>query len=292
MPQLEQELSNVCVDACLKTIAYNANYKGRAVNVLLSFVPFQKGCVDVQSLLLLLKDQIITKFVMSYKEVQKHYQRKDRLEADKQLYEKALRKITKNTAKGKLGELLLYLFLEKFFSAPKILSKISNLSDSEDQVKGADAVHAQYIGSNLILFLGESKLWATYSGACADAVKSIKTTLGDYQTEFDLIETGIDFPNIDDDLEEEILTVLHPYNGSSINIHTPCFIGFNSDICRNVYSEKQYQTKYLAAAQNRINTFFKKAEGHLDFDKLSLILLPFRSVDDFTKQFIKTLGIR
>jgi hypothetical protein len=294
MTLLEQELSHIDISECLKTIEYDAYYNGRNVDVLLSFIPFQNGCIDTDKFLKVIKDQIIIKFVITYREIQKHYRRKDSIEADKDLYDKAIRKITRNTAKGKLGELLLYLFLEKYFFAPKILSKISSLDDNETHVKGADAVHAQYVEGNLVLYLGESKLWKKYNGACSDAVDSIKTTLYDYQSEFDLIETNIDFPKINEDLEIEILNILNPYKtmGKGLNIHTPCFIGFDSSICKSIFSEEDYRKKYITSVQNKIDTFFHKATKCLDIDKITLILLPFESIDAFTEQFVKHLGIK
>ncbi|MEI6154539.1 MAG: DUF1837 domain-containing protein, partial [Deltaproteobacteria bacterium] len=224
-------------------------------------------------------------------EIRKHYKRKDKVLAARDLYDKAIRKITRGTAKGKIGELLLYLFLEKVFSAPKIISKIASLDDSNTHVKGADAVHAQYLEGNLVLYLGESKLWKRYGDACSDAVKSIETTLGDFQGEFDLIETNIDFPNIDEALETEIISILHPYNKKAFDIHTSWLIGFDSSICKGVSSEEDYKTKYIAVAQNKIDIFYGKAAATLDIDKITLILLPFESIDSFTEQFIEVTGI-
>ena len=294
MSRLEQELSGIDISSCLQTIDYRASYKGIRVDVLLTFIPFRNGCIDTASFLSLIKDQIITNFVITYKEIQKQYQRKDKIPGDKYLYNKAIRKITPYTAKGKLGELLLYLLLEKYFNAPKIFSKISNLDDVNTQVKGADAVHAQYEDNELFLYLGESKLWKSFGGASTSAVKSIRSTIQDYQGEFDLIETNIDFPNITNELEKEIISILNPYEcpEKSPTIHTPCFIGFDSSICRDLSSENEYQKRYTRAVQKRIDTFYSKAIVNLDINKITLILLPFESIDDFTDQFISILGIK
>jgi hypothetical protein len=293
MSLLEKELSGIDISSCLRTIGYDAYYNGTCVDVLLTFIPFRNGCIDTARFLSLVKDQIITNFIITYKEIQKQYQRKDKLEADRYLYNKAIRKITRDTAKGKLGELLLYLLLEKYFNAPKIFSKISNLDDSHTHVKGADAVHAQYKDNDLFLYLGESKLWKRFGDASTSAVTSIMSTLQDYQGEFDLIETNIDFPNMTDKLAEEIISILNPYEcmDKSPIIHTPCFIGFDSSICKDLYSEDEYQERYTRIAQNKIDTFYNKAIGNLDINKITLILLPFKSIDDFTDQFISILGI-
>jgi len=293
MSLLEKELSGIDISSCLRTIGYSAHYKGIRVDVLLTFIPFRNGCIDTASFLSLIKDQIITNFVITYKEIQKQYQKKNKSAADEYLYNKAIRKITRNTAKGKLGELLLYLLLEKYFNAPKIFSKISNLDDSNTHVKGADAVHAQYKDNNLFLYLGESKLWKRFGDASARAVTSIISTLQDYQGEFDLIETNIDFPNMTDKLAEETISILNPYEcmDKSPIIHTPCFIGFDSSICKDLSSEDEYQKRYTLAVQKKIDTFYSKATVNLDIDKITLILLPFKSIDDFTDQFISILGI-
>lgn len=293
MSQLEQELSHIDISGCLNTVDFETTHNGKKVDVILSYAPWNNGNIDTHSLLLLIKDQIVRKFIITYQEVLKHYSRKDKIEADKDLYAKAIRKITSSTAKGKLGELLLYIFIELFFKAPKILSKLSSLDDPECHVKGADAVHAQFVDGNLVLYLGEAKLWKEYSGACGDAVKSIETTLQDYKVEFDLIESYIDFPNMTEDFETEIINILHPYENPDTPpiIHTPCFIGFESSICKDIKSEEHYISKYKGAAQQRINTFYDKAIKVLDIDKITLILLPFESVDDFTDQFVSVLGI-
>jgi len=293
MTRLEQELSHININDCLNTVEYDSWYRDTAVKVILTYIPYRDGRISIDNFLKLIKDQIIVNFVINYKEIQKQYQRKDKLAGDKYLFDKAARKITRTTAKGKLGELLLYLLIEKYLQAPKIFSKISLLSDRNTHVKGADAVHAQYIDGDLVLYLGESKLWKYYSSACTDAVESIKTTLQEYEDEFDLIETHINFPNNNEDLERAILATLNPYDetGQSAIIHTPCFIGFDSRICRGVTSEDDYRNNYLHAAQGRINTFYRKAESHLNIDQITLFLLPFHSIDDFTNRFISLLGI-
>lgn len=293
MEFLKQELAGLDIDTCLGEIQHDLQYNGKSIKARLLYIRYNDQCIDTDSFLTLIKDHVIVNFVITFEEIQKHYQRKNEVIAASDLYRKAIRKITKHTAQGKLGELILYLCIEKFFKAPKILSKISNLTDNQDQVKGADAVHAQYLNNQLVLFLGESKIWKQYGGACSDAVKSIKNSLDNYEEEFDLIESNIDFPNKNDALEREILTILNPYENleMSFTMHVPCLIGFDSSICKNISSEKQYLQKYLGSAQKKIHTFYSKAVAHLPINEVTLLLLPFQSVNDFTKRFIEVLGI-
>lgn len=293
MSELEREIPDTDFDQCLGILDFEASYLDRKVNVHLVYVKYEEDEICTHSFLQYIKRQILVKFVISCREVRKQYERRGAHIADKVLFEKALRKFSQSTAKGKIGELLLFMFIEVLLDAPKILSKISSLDDSNIHVKGADAVHAQYVDGDLILFLGESKLHKSYSNACGAAVTSLQDTLSDYQTEFDLIESSIDFRNHSEDLEEEIIAILDPYSGDAYieRIHFPCFIGFDSTICKNISSASEYEDKYRNSAQDRINTFYRNVGGKFASEKLHLILLPFESIDSFTDEFLEVLGI-
>jgi hypothetical protein len=293
MSKLQQELADVNIDACLSTLDYEAEYNGSAVNMHLYYFPYCNASVDVDPLLILIKNSIITKFVNSYKTIIKHYQRKPRKDADARLFEKAINKFSKHTAKGKIGELLLFLFIEEILGAPKILTKISMIQDRNDQVKGADAVHAQIIDNNLVLYLGESKLWSNYSGACGDAVSSMLETISSFDEEFDLMEDYIDFPNFDDKLGESIINIINPYEDGDqdYSLHFPCFIGFDSAVCRKISSKEEYNNKYRKSAQRLLTTFFGKVNAPLSTCDITLILLPFNSIDEFTDKFLDVMDI-
>lgn len=293
MCDLAREIICDAFGNCLHMLDFEANYQENPVNVTLIYIPFRAGGIDTLTFLQFVRRQVFRKFVISCREVKKFYARREQLEADNLLYEKALRKFSRNTAKGKLGELLLFMFVEELLGAPKILSKIGTLDDRNTHVKGADAIHAQYIDGNLILFLGESKMRQTYANACSSAAESLRTTLGDYQEEFDLIETSIDFPNITEDLEDEIVAILDPYENEDYTdkLHFPCFIGFDDAICQNITSVEDYEARYQRIAQRRINTFFRHTATDFELDRLYLFLLPFKSIDEFTDEFIEVLGI-
>lgn len=293
MCELEREISAVDFEDFLELLEFEANYRGNPVHVTLVYIPFRHGRIDTLTFLHFIKQQVLRKFVISCREVKKSYYRREILEADNLLYEKAIRKFSRSTAKGKLGELLLYLFVEVLLGAPKILSKIGTLDDRNTHVKGADAIHAQYIDGNLLLFLGESKMHQVYSNACRSAAESLRTTLADYQEEFDLIETSIDFPNITEDLEDEIVAILDPYENDfyADRLHFPCFIGFDDAICQNVTTAEGYKSKYRHIAQRRIDLFFRHTASNFDLNRLYLFLLPFESIEAFTDEFVAVMGI-
>ncbi len=293
MSKLATEISEDPFGGSLELLDFTAQYRGDPVQVRLVYIPHRNGGIDTATFLSFIKDHIFRKFVISCSEVRKAYLRKGKEEADDALFKKALRKFSRSTTKGKLGELLLYMFIELLLKAPKIISKISTLDDRNTHVKGADAVHAQYVDGGLLLYLGESKLHQSYSNACCDAVASLKDTVKDYQGEFDLIETSLDFPNMTEPFAQEILRILDPYNNTDLPalMRHPCFIGFDSAICRDVQSADDYEANYRQAAQARIDTFYGHASQGLDIDRLHLFLLPFESIEAFAQEFIDHLGV-
>ena len=267
---------------------------GRKVNSLLVYLPCH---TDNQSsheeFFKCVREGILYNYVFSCTEVEKKLG-VDSNEAKKEaLFQKALRKISQHTAKGELGEMILFTILDVYLSAPKLLSKVAMKTNARMPVYGADAVHGQFIDGELRLYLGESKLHASFSSASIDAVQSISNARGDYQRELDLIDSHLDFPDLNESLVDEILAILNPYETTNIidKIHSPCFIGFTKpEILLSIESE--YHKKYLEVADSYIKNFYSRAEGKgLDINSLTLLLLPFKCVQELTDEFVSYLGI-
>lgn len=267
---------------------------GRKVNSLLMYLPCH---ADNQSshkeFFKCVREGILYNYVFSCTEVEKKLGVDSNQERKEALFQKALRKISQHTAKGELGEMILFTILDVYLRAPKLLSKVAMKTNARMPVYGADAVHGQFIDGELRLYLGESKLHASFSSASTDAVQSISNARGDYQRELDLIDSHLDFPDLNESLVDEILTILNPYETTNIidKIHSPCFIGFTKpEILLSIESE--YHKKYLEVADSYIKNFYSKAEEKgLDINSLTLLLLPFKCVQELTDEFISYLGI-
>jgi hypothetical protein len=267
---------------------------GESVETLLVYLPCKDGVCDHSDLFRVIKQSIMTNFVFSYSEIEKKLSiRSDK--APEKLFQKAVRKISKHTAKGELGELLLFILLDVYFEAPKLLSKISLKTSRRMPVYGADAVHAQYRDGILRLYLGESKLHKSFSNAASKAAESISSFLEKYRVEFDLIDSYIDFPEMDTEVRGELIDLLNPFSEDDKNIadilHAPCFIGF---VEPSVFSddEKNYKRQYIEVAKKRIGDFYTKLQNkENDINKTALLLLPFSSLDDLVDGFISYMGI-
>ena len=209
----------------LRELDVNFERDGKPVQTLLVYLPCTDGVCEHSALFDVIEQSILTRFVFSCTEIEKKLSIKSD-KAPEELFKKAVRKISKHTAKGELGELLLFTLLEVYFDAPKILSKISLKTSRRVAVFGADAVHAQYIDGELRLYLGESKLHKSFSNAATSASKSISNFMDKYSDEFDLIDSYIDFPEMEDDVRDELVNLLDPFLEENENLpeilHAPC----------------------------------------------------------------------
>ncbi|MFH2057947.1 MAG: DUF1837 domain-containing protein [Pseudomonadota bacterium] len=288
--QLEnsKEIKNV-----LRKANLNYRFNGKLIDIFLIYLPCKDNVCDHSDFLRVIKDTIMTKFVLSFSEIQNKLSIRNN-KGPEELFKKSVRKLSKHTAKGELGELILFTLLDVYFEAPKILSKISYKTNRRMAVHGADAVHAQFIDGKLRLYLGESKMHKKFSNAATYAVDSISSTIEKYTDEFDLIDSHIDFPDMNSEAKLELLEFLNPFSEQQrFNpemLYSPCFIGFvePSVFCDD---EKCYLAEYKKLAKKYIISFYSKLEKQCDVTKTTLLLLPFSSLDVLVDEFISCMGI-
>ncbi|XBS69171.1 DUF1837 domain-containing protein [Acerihabitans sp. KWT182] len=292
-PQLKNhlEIKNILKE----TILHHTLSDGRSVKTLLVYLPIKSGLSFHDDFFKVIKDGILYNYVLSCKEIEKKLARNSDT-AIEELFEKSIRKISQHTAKGELGELILFTLLDVYFEAPKIVSKVSLKTNSRMPVFGADAVHAQFHDGKLRLYLGESKLYTKFKSAATEATKSIKTAKDKYEEEFDLLDSYMDFPDIDDDIASLLIDLLNPFtnNRHSESIYSPCFIGFSEeDIISTCVTEQDFIEKYKLLSCDYINDFFKKVEEqNMSIEETALLMLPFSCVDKLVDDFIAYVGIK
>jgi hypothetical protein len=278
----------------LREVDISFTVQGQPVETLLVYLPCKNGACDYSDLFRIIRLSLLTNFVLRFTEIEEKLSI-DSGDAPELLFKKAARKISKQTAKGELGELILFTLLEVYFDAPKILSKITDKSSKKMPVFGADAVHAQYVDGAIRLYLGESKLHKSFSSASSKAAKSISSALEKYREEFDLIESNIDFPEMNTEVRNELLALLNPYSKNnkfnSEILHSPCFIGF---VDPSIFSDdaSTYMDQYVEVAKKHIGNFYSKmkTEGN-DINRTALMLLPFSCIDNLVDEFTSYIGV-
>jgi len=267
---------------------------GREVRTLLTYLPIDYGENGYSEFFEIIRKGILYNFVFSCKEVEKKLGLNNP-NSPEDLFDKAIRKLSKHTAKGELGELILFTLLDIYYQAPKLLSKVALKTNRRMPVFGADAVHGQFHEGQLKLYLGESKLHTQFKGAATKAAGSIKGAIEKYEDEFDLLDSYMDFPNIDEASEALLLELLNPFSDNDLSgvIHSPCFIGFSDkDLVSNAKTEDEFVKKYTEVADTHIEVFFAAVEAkELDINDVSLLMLPFTCVDALVDEFVTHMGI-
>lgn len=291
--KLKAQLENADeIKSILKEVAVKFELgNGKQVETLLVYLPIFEGRSYHQTFFEQVKNGILANFVFTCTEVQKKLKIASS-STPEAIFNKALSKLSKHTAQGELGELILYTLLDVYLSAPKLLSKVAMKTSPRMPVYGADAVHGQFHDGTFRVYLGESKLHADFKKAATKATESIKSAKDKYINEFNLLDSFIDFPEMDDEIRDELLTLLDPFSNQDMSdiIHAPCFIGFTKPDL--MLDESVFEAKYIEIAQEYIKDFYSKLDAQeLNCNETVLILLPFTCVEELTEGFIAYMGI-
>ncbi|MBU1042092.1 MAG: DUF1837 domain-containing protein [Proteobacteria bacterium] len=293
MARLQTQLQNAAeIRKVLQEVDVSWTWGDEPVDVRLIFLPCVDGDCDTSPLFEIIRSSLMTNFVFSHTHIEKRLAISSD-EAVEKLFNKAVSFLSKKTAHGEFGELILFTLLDVYLEAPKILSKVSQKSSRKMPVYGADAVHAQYVDGSLRLYLGEAKLHKSFNGAATQAAKSISKALDNYKHEFSLIETHINFPEINDEIQAELLSALDPFDDRNIvedALHSPCFIGFAEPSCFE--DQDEYINNYKIKAADYIGDFYSKLKNQgVSYHRTTLLMLPFASITDVVVGFIDYMGI-
>ncbi len=204
---------------------------------------------------------------------------------------------------GEAGELLLYLLTEWILGAPQLIAKMALKTNPNMPVHGADGVHVRYRSSDkkLLLYWGESKLYADVGDAIAAAAKSISEALKPEKLkhEINLVQQNIDFSGLKPEEKEALLRYLNPFEESYNERHdvTTCLIGFNFDgfakVARidSVQAETQFRSLAEAEVAKVAPTLAKALiDAGLENQPVEIFFFPVPSVSDFRDLFQQKIG--
>ena len=243
----------------------------------------------------------ITYYVLNRKNWRKYFEGKQYVHMSKAA-RNAFREVSDN--KGELGELILYILLEGHLKAPKIVSKMSLKTSSNDYVKGCDGVHFRKLESGRYhLIFGESKLYEDLTSGFREAFESIEAFRNNHvDFEKQLISQHID----DEEFDESDLTVinqlLYPHAPDTDEVRIKCsdaygiFIGF--EICvdddKKSLGEDEFETwiKSFVSGEirKRVSTIQKQIEkAELKGESFYVYLMPFTELDTTRKKLMKDL---
>ncbi len=206
-------------------------------------------------------------------------------------------------AGGELGEILLYVFLEHYLNAPKILSKVELKTNNNQYVYNADGVHFyQYKESDCTynqLVIGESKLKGKLENAIDSAFDSIVSSKLKEDCDIDLVNSEMFKETFSAEEAERIKSLLIPnvtedfenntYKAKAFGI----FIGSDYFVDNSLpFKEQRIHTiremKNLSAEiANYINGNIKKYK--LEGYSFYIYFLPFNDVKKDKKNIMQQL---
>jgi hypothetical protein len=221
-------------------------------------------------------------------------------ESAKALFKRANEATNRN---GEAGELLLYLLTEWILDAPQLVAKMSLKTNREMPVHGSDGIHVRYSTeqSRLLLYWGESKLYADIGDAITAAISSIAEALepAKMQHEIELVQRNIDFSGLDGAGKSAILKYLDPYDDAYNERHdvTTCLLGFNFDAFHALSSSPPEKTEaeFAKLAESKLKELAPKLAttikaANLANRPIEIFFFPVPSVQELRDLFQAKIG--
>jgi hypothetical protein len=193
---------------------------------------------------------------------------------------------------GQFGELLLFNFLQSFFSAVPLLRKMPVTTSSGMERFGADAIHYAYKKAKHLFYLGEGKTYTSkyqFTVAFEDALTSILKTYKNHRKELGLYI-------YDNFIDDELIKIAQQYkNGTLQNseVHLVSIIVYNETEKITKNNELQIKADIIKVIEERGKTLqrdiFKIISPELH-PRFNYIILPVWELDQFIVHFQTKLG--
>lgn len=191
--------------------------------------------------------------------------------------------------KGDYGELLLFLILEVFYPARKVVTKVRLRSSLKDEIKGYDCAHFSIDNGNICLWLGEAKFHQDFSTAIFKAIESINDHLSDQviKDELTILESN------NTEIAEEERQILEDYFNSGISLDLmkfkiPVLITYDSSV---VVNHKEICTAFTSELSKELENKYKIIDGKTINLKSNIevhfILVPLQAVKEIKEQLEK-----
>jgi hypothetical protein len=220
------------------------------------------------------------------------------------LHEQAKNLFTDITKSGEGGELLLYMLAENFLGLPQILCKMSLKTDSRDHFKGSDGVYIKLDeDSNLLLYWGESKIYANIQDSIRNCLMSLSPFLlqgeqSDAERQNDLYllnsTVNIDNPELLQGLKN-YLDSHHPTN-RKLKYCGIALAGFSHD-CYTKLNTKDTIKEISKIIALEIEQWSNRVKGRISKEKLEnyeihFFCLAMPCADKFRESFSKIMGLK
>ena len=196
-------------------------------------------------------------------------------------------------SRGEFGEFILHAFLLDYYKTAPIVCKIAFKTGNNDTVKGFDAVHIQPVGTEVELWLGESKFYTDSNKAIYDAVQSIEKHLESsyMRDEFTIILSQVS-PNHNFHRRiKSAMSQVRSLDEIRKNIIVPILITYTSNALAQIDYAPQQRMSELTEEANKIAAKFdRKIKPSTREYRTHLILFPVQDKAQLAKTLNNTLA--
>lgn len=196
-------------------------------------------------------------------------------------------KFRRGYPQGQFGELLLFNFLQYFFSAPPILRKMPLTTNTAIERHGSDAIHYSVEDGNNIIYLGEAKTYQSkykFNTAFSDALSSI---LGSYHNIDDELSLYVYDDFIEDPLRE-VARQLKDGRLPNTRYELVCIISYeetNKKEAENEHLIKKNIQNIVSARLNDVDATLLSGENPSLLKRIHYIVFPFWGLDKLLTSF-------
>lgn len=155
---------------------------------------------------------------------------------------------------GQLGELLLFHFIQMYFSAIPLLRKMKITTSSKHERFGADAIHYKVEEGKNIIILGEAKTYTSdykFNEAMKNSITSILESYHNHRQELNLYVH-------EDFLDEQMNEIAESYlNGTmqNVEVHLVSIVVYNETKNIQITNESNIHKQIEEVINSRFNGF-------------------------------------
>ena len=192
---------------------------------------------------------------------------------------------------GQFGELLLFVFLQKFFHAVPLLRKMPITTSTMHERYGADAIHFKLKNEKKIFYLGEAKSYTSnyqFNTAMEESIISILNTYNNHRNEIN----SYLYENF---LEPELEKIAQDYiNGVTENaeVHLVSVITFNEKSQVKLVSEVEIKNRIKSIIEYRYKNFDKNKidiKNNPILKRITYIAFPIWEFEQLIEEFASKL---
>ncbi|MFA8342043.1 MAG: DUF1837 domain-containing protein [Rhodothermaceae bacterium] len=314
MSRIEQAINNLIIGSCgeinskLEQVAFEIDIKDtKSKGYCYCLKVDANGELRLKDLIEFIDTKIVDYAIpkKDVDEAKKHFDSTGSTQKILGLQKRAKTLFTDLEKTGEGGEILLYILVLEYLKIPQLISKMALKTSGQVHYQGADGVHVKYDSKNkrLNLFWCESKMYKSMSDAVDECLTSIKGYLLDsrsaesvQQRDLELITSNIT-TNVNDVELEDILVRYFDKDddlSNSLEYKAICFLGFNRAVYKSkgvLKSTGEIKTTIEAKMTEWYDVVGEKINEHprLNLKEMHIFLMPFPSVEEFRRSFLKEI---